>query len=256
MNEKLDYKQIAEIYSNKEKYDRELNDSEMDFHRLLIETLEWKIPNLMLVTKPNFFPITVAEVGCFNGHLIGNIIINGNKNFCRFGYDVNNKAINLAKKLYSNVEFFSEDIFESNNFFDLLILSDILEHIEDDIGFLKKAAKISNYILLNLPLEKSLSNIHRKYGFDDPSGHLRSYGLKDAKKIIKLSGLSIVNFHTTCVLESRIFDKILDLKLVHEKETASSYRKKKIILSLLRSNHWLMKMYFGHNLFAFLSSPK
>lgn len=52
----MDYKEIGEIYSNKLKYEKELDKDQIEFNRLVIETLEWKIPNLMLVTPPQFSP--------------------------------------------------------------------------------------------------------------------------------------------------------------------------------------------------------
>jgi SAM-dependent methyltransferase len=253
MSEKLDYKQIAEVYSQKPKYEQELDLNHVNFHRLLIETVEWKIPNLMLVVPPGFHPKTVAEIGCFNGHLIGNLIINGKKDFKKFGFDVSQKAINSAKILYPNVDFYCQDIFESGQFFDLLILSDIVEHIEDDLDFLKKCASISNNVLLNIPIEKALINIKRKYGFGDPSGHLRWYSIADSKKLISLSGFTIIRSSIACLLEDKVFDKIMDLKLLFKQQDILDLRKKKAALFLFRSNRWLLRKYFGFNFFAFLT---
>jgi 2-polyprenyl-3-methyl-5-hydroxy-6-metoxy-1,4-benzoquinol methylase len=150
----MNYKDIGLLYSQKDKYLKELDSSTYEFQRLLLETLEWKIPNLALVIPPSFSAQKVAEVGCFNGHLIANIAINGHQNFLRYGYDVNKYAIDCGKKLYKNVNFSYQDIFEAEENFDLLILSDIIEHIEDDQSFLHDCSRFSKNILINLPLEK------------------------------------------------------------------------------------------------------
>ena len=207
LENKIDYQQISQIYESKEKYINEMDSSTIDYQRLLIETVEWKIPNLMVVVPANIRPQTVAEVGCFTGHLIANIFINGQQSFEKYGYDVNQAAIKVARNTYLNVQFSGEDIFESGKKFDLLILSDIIEHIEDDLSFLKKCHSLSANLLVNIPLEKSFSQIGRKYGFDDPSGHLRAYNLRDAQKLIDDSGYNIVNQQTLC-----FYDSFLDRK--------------------------------------------
>ena len=79
--------------------------------RLLIETVEWKIPNLMLAIPQNFQPKSVIEVGCLCGHLIANILINGQRDFQRIGCDINPESIKLGRYLYPHVNFLAEDIF-------------------------------------------------------------------------------------------------------------------------------------------------
>ncbi len=248
----MDYKDIGLLYSKKEKYLKELDASSYEFQRLLIETLEWKIPNLALVIPPSFFAQKVAEIGCFNGHLIANIAINGNRNFVRYGYDVNNYAIDCGKKIYNNVSFYCQDIFEAEEHFDLLILSDIIEHIEYDRDFLRNCSSLSKNILINLPLEKCINNMNRSYGYNDPSGHLRSYSLKSALNLINKSGLRVVTQNVSCVFDSYIFKKRLELQLIHYPNLEKSINLKKQQLKLLRMMPWFINIYFGTNLFAFL----
>lgn len=248
----MNYKDIGLLYSQKDKYLKELDSSTYEFQRLLLETLEWKIPNLALVIPPSFYAQKVAEVGCFNGHLISNIAINGNQNFLRYGYDANKSAIDCGTKLYKNVTFSSQDIFEVQEKFDLLILSDIIEHIENDQSFLRNCSQLSKNILINLPLEKCLANINRQYGYNDPSGHLRSYSLNSALNLIHQSGLRVVTQNVSCVFDSYIFDKRLQLKLIHYPNLEKSINLKKKQLKLLRRMPWFVNIYFGGNLFAFL----
>ncbi len=76
--------------------------------------------------------------------------------------------------------------------FDVLILSDIIEHIENDEYFLESCGEITYYILIKLPLEK---NLHTKFlrkigkltdlGVVHPSGHLHEYNIKTGINLIK-----------------------------------------------------------------------
>ena len=101
----MDRAAIGDLYAGKQKYVEELDPAEAAFQRLLVETVEWKLPHLMEVVPPDFAPTSVAEIGCFVGHVIGNLLINGRRSFLRAGFDVNADAIAVAKRLYPEVEF-------------------------------------------------------------------------------------------------------------------------------------------------------
>ncbi len=248
----MKYEEIQKLYQEKPKYVRELDSSTHDYSRLLIETVEWKIPHLMNAIPYDFTPNSVVEVGCFCGHLIGNMLVNGKSDFERYGYDINSNAIEIARKNYVGVDFFCEDAFETNRKFDLLILSDIVEHIEDDIGFLNKSRSISGAVVLNLPLEKSISTAKREYGFSDPSGHLRAYSLKDALALIEKANFSIVSCHTVCVIDSPVFKKIKQLVPTEVSKPLFKKAKKKVIENL-QGLPMFNRIYHSSNLFAFLT---
>lgn len=254
----MDYKQLEELYSNNKKYVNELDPSSINFERLLIETIEWKIPHLMEIIPHNYHPSSVGEIGCFAGHLIGNISINGRKDFKACGYDINPNAVDFARSLYPKVSFFSQDCFSSGDFFDLLILSDIVEHIENDEAFLKQCHSVSKFVLLNLPLEKSIASRNRKYGFDDPSGHLRAYGIKDAESLIERSGYRIINKQILSIVNTPtdIKRRQIDLRQVGVVSPSRLWIEKSKSAMRIFSSHipMLQKAIYGCNLFAFLES--
>ena len=75
--------------------------------------------------------------------------------------------------------------------FDLVTHCDVLEHVPDDIGFLRDAAALAETVLINLPLEDNWLNAGRSYGPTDVSGHLRKYGLTDGFRLVAQAGLEI-----------------------------------------------------------------
>ena len=94
--------------------------------------------------------------------------------------------------------------------------------------------------------------MNRQYGYNDPSGHLRSYSLKSALNLIHQSGLRVVNQNVSCIFDSYIFEKRLELKLIHCPHLEKAINLKKKQLKLLRMMPWFVNIYFGANLFAFL----
>jgi SAM-dependent methyltransferase len=206
---------------------------------------DWKIRNLLKCLPENFKAANILEVGCAFGYILNNIsrILNiSNKT----GIDISGNNIDAAKTFYPDCNYFrgtlEEYILSGAVHFDLIVLSDIVEHISDDVGFMKSIAGVSEYTLLNLPLEKSFANRNRKYGEDDPSGHLRCYDEADAVKLVKAAGYEIINSFTSVAF----FDKAY--RNIYRKRRAARLMKK----SLPKMIFW-SSFYFAQDRFKLMS---
>ncbi len=169
--------------------------------RIVLEVQEFKIPNLMSVIPIGFKYESIAEIGCATGELIATFPGANIKR--RIGFDLSKKNIATAKARFPGTTFCSDDFRSFPEHFDIVILSDILEHVPDDAQFLRDAAKLGKLILVNLPLEKCLTNLCRNYGPEDSSGHLRKYSFVDGMKLFEEAGLAVLELQRTWVLESR-----------------------------------------------------
>jgi len=82
---------------------------------------------------------TVLDIGCGNGALAYSIAKTTNANV--IGIDINPKTIEKAKVLHShkNVQYVTGDATKKTieNNFDVVVLSNVLEHIEQRVSFLK-----------------------------------------------------------------------------------------------------------------------
>ena len=149
-----------------------------------------------------------------------------------------------------------------DNKYDIILLSDIVEHIPDDLEFLKKVRDISSYVLLNLPLERSFKNRNRNYGEQDPSGHLRCYDKDMAVRLVNLAGFEIVTSFTSIASSDKQFYEM------YKKNRALRVRKKPFHLRLFWSffyysedklkmmNSRITERIYGTNYFALLKSVK
>lgn len=88
-----------------------------------------------------------------------------------------------------------------------MLLSDILEHLEDDVGLLHACGSMGKYVLLKLPLEKVEEYRNRKYGMEDKEGHLGAYGKEDAFKMFAEAGLRAVRFFEAQYVREPVFRK-------------------------------------------------
>jgi len=81
-------------------------------------------------------------------------------------------------------------------------MSDVLEHVPDDVGFLRDAARLGRIVLVNLPLEDNWLNDRRAYGPNDVSGHLRRYSLADGLALFERAGLEVLQHAQVWVHET------------------------------------------------------
>lgn len=173
--------------------------------------VDWKVRNLCSLVPPTQSFANITEVGCAMGILLNKVA--GRLNIkTRTGIDIASENVRMAGELFPECRFFRGTLEEyitqpeykmqpGKN--DLMILSDIVEHIPDDVQFMRNVSNVSNYVLFNLPLEKCYRNRNRNYGTSDPSGHLRNYNEKDASALVHAAGFKIVKSFT----DNAHFDK-------------------------------------------------
>lgn len=216
MPETIDY---AKFYDEDSKY-QELRKSESISRKIrLKEVDEYKNKYLSELVPANIRFNTILEVGCATGDIISRFPIDiPPKN--RYGIDISPKNIEFAKNEYPDVNFFDSnfEIFLKSEGkkieMDIIILSDILEHVENDVELLKMAGIYAKYVLVNIPMEKCWRNRNRKYGINDRSGHLRAYDINDVEKLIANVRLKKINFIQRYFCREPLYKKHLKERLL------------------------------------------
>jgi SAM-dependent methyltransferase len=194
----MDNFDFKEFYDHQPDYAAFRNDT--DKRREYDIAVTWKVNNLCSLVPDSISFSNILEIGCAMGILL-NKVSDSLSIKDRAGLDISAENIKLAKQLFPECTFIQgkvEDIElillteKQGKKFDLVILSDIVEHIPDDLDFMKKVSGISSYVMINLPLEKCYRNRNRNYGVDDPSGHLRNYNRHDAERLAESAGFKII----------------------------------------------------------------
>ncbi len=138
----------------------------------------------------------VLDIGCGNGFVASQVAKKARK---VTGIDTDETHIALAKKHHhpKNVEFILGDatIYTFENQYDAIILSNVLEHIENRIPFLKSIQKLSTTLLIRVPmLDRDWLPLYKKslgmFYFCD-STHFTEYTLQSFQEEINAAGLSI-----------------------------------------------------------------
>ena len=255
------YKKInfEELYNNDLKEYKEIREKDSEYKKRYLQEIDlWKNKYMisLISKKPGINKI--IEIGCATGDLLQRFPINV-KPENRFGIDISKKNILFAKKNYPKINFIHgtiDNLDFPKNYFDLLILSDIIEHVEKPLQFLRKTSQISKYIVINLPLQKCQYYKNRKYGPDDEDGHLRAYNFDEALSLIGRSGLKIIKYKQKYICKEDFFQRRLIRDFFPNMNFSQSIRSLPKFFKLLILNVIFYKVYFASNLFAFLKKEE
>jgi len=163
-----------------------------------------KVDQISLVIPPKFKAKSLLDVACGAGLVTVKVAEKLNSRY-NVGIDISRTMINKAKKVDKDrlVNWKMSDVFNYNtkNKFDLILCVDILEHVENDLEFLKKVGQLGKYIVIKTPLEKSMfSRLLVKLKIFDPwkdtekrYGHVQHYDEKNLDELFRQSNLTIVN---------------------------------------------------------------
>jgi len=166
------------------------------------------------------------EVGCGAGDLLVSLAHRG---YGGVGIDISAEAIEAAKERLKSTAISAEQkqIDDVDGTFDVVIASEVLEHCEDDLGFLGKlTTKISpgGYLVLTVP-----AHMHKWGANDDFSGHVRRYERAELKQKIGQAGLDLVHIYSYGVpiynLMKPFYDRAIRKK-VNEEEILDDRTKK------------------------------
>ena len=191
---------FAQLYDSHPEYDARRRENSPERAQIQLEVEHFKLPYLL--RQMNGLQIrSVLEIGCATGELIAAFpTVEGG---IRMGIDISQRNIEVARERFPFVQFQSGDFRQLDlPRFDLVILSDILEHVVDDTNFLFEASNLATQVLVNLPLECNWLNRKRAYGPTDTSGHLRAYDLNQGLNLFRSAGLEVQKWQQVWIHET------------------------------------------------------
>lgn len=139
-----------------------------------------------------------CEVGCGSGE----ILVTLSKKFKEatfHGYDISENAIKIAKpKENSNIKFECKDISKNKIDLkhDLLLIIDVIEHIENYFAFLRDVRYLSKHTIFHIPLDMALWTLFReKMLIESKSrvGHIHNFTEDFILEILQDNGYKIVD---------------------------------------------------------------
>ena len=152
-------------------------------------------------------PASICEVGCGAGEILVELqnLMGPATRFT--GYDISPEALAICRpKQNENLQFMEADFLTSDSAdFDLLLLIDVLEHIEDYTGFLRKLRNRADKFMFHIPLDLHVSSLLRVKPLLDARssvGHLHFFTREIALAVLADTGYRVIDTRfTPCALE-------------------------------------------------------
>lgn len=166
------------------------------------EDSPWKARQVAdLINRNKVEVFTFCEVGCGTGEILMNL--SHSFPHVQFtGYEIAPHAYNRAKqKETSQLSFKFGDVLEENvTSFDVVLVADVIEHVENYIGFIKGLKSVGRYKIFHIPLDLSVQSLYRSWPITNLRknvGHIHSFFKESALETLKDCGYSIVDFKYT-----------------------------------------------------------
>jgi len=172
-----------------------------------LEHSDWKARQvLQMLQKHHIEPRLICEVGCGAGGILEALRNRlGSEPQC-VGYDVSPQAIELAReKQCDGVRFRLGTPAAEDGPFDLVMAMDVLEHVEDYLGFIRNLKPLAPWTVLHIPLDLSAVSLMRPMYLQmarEHVGHLHYFTLETALASVRHGGFEVKDwFYTSVELE-------------------------------------------------------
>jgi SAM-dependent methyltransferase len=142
---------------------------------------------------------TISEIGCGSGEILIQLEskLPDVTNF--FGFDISKDAINIAKKKETNkIKFEIKDISNKseNCFYDLQLVIDVIEHLDNYFNFLTGIVTKSQYTIFHIPLDMCIWSLFREkilIESKDRVGHIHNFTEDFIMNILSDYGFEILD---------------------------------------------------------------
>ena len=155
-----------------------------------------------MLQKDRLNPTTICEVGCGAGEVL-KLLQNSMDDACSFwGYDISPQAMAMCEsKANEKLQFRLADISqEEGTFFDLILVLDVIEHVEDYFGLLRRIRPKSDLKIFHFPLDLSVQAVLRKRGLltrRELYGHIQYFTKETALETLTDVGYELLDYFYT-----------------------------------------------------------
>lgn len=119
-----------------------------------------------LLSRNRLRPKTICEAGCGAGEVLRQLQLRMLPDCEFWGFDISPQAIEFARpRSNKHMHFELGDLCkQSDAHFDLLLVLDVVEHVEDCFAFLRDVRERATHAVFHLPLDISVQAVARKHG--------------------------------------------------------------------------------------------
>src|SRR6185436_10594841 len=156
-----------------------------------------------MIERNRLQPKTICDVGCGAGEVLRLLQDRLNQDCVFCGYDISPQALEMCRgRSNERLRFKLGDVSKSEGtFFDLMLVLDVVEHVDDYFGFLNAIRPKSELKIFHIPLDLSVQTVLRKRGLlkrRELHRHLHYFTKQTAIETLKDCGYTLLD----CVFTS------------------------------------------------------
>jgi len=163
------------------------------------EESPWKARYVLrILAKNRIVPRTICDVGCGAGEVL-RLVQTGLDQGCSLsGYDISPQAIELAQhRANDRLHFTLGDVREEPGAsFDLILLLDVIEHLENYFDFLRDVQPLATYKIIQIPLDITVRSVAagNLIKWRAAHGHLHYFTKDVAIQMLRDLGYEVVDY--------------------------------------------------------------
>ena len=149
----------------------------------------------ILARHPEVQPNTICEIGCGAGGILSELqkILPSHTTFT--GYEISSQAHALSARFAnSQCQYVLGDAFADPSMYDLVLVMDVVEHVEDCFSFLRRTKQKGRWKLYHIPLDTHVSATLRGVTAWDSVGHIHLFTIETALKSVEYTGHRVIDW--------------------------------------------------------------
>ena len=168
-----------------------------------VEISPWSAKQIFrMMKRNNIAPKTICEVGCGAGEILRQLQLRMNDECTFRGYEISPQAIELCKsRANEQLQFTLADFRQEKDvFFDLILIIDVIEHVEDYFSFMRDIQPKGLYKIIHIPMDLTMRSFFRGrlLQLRNEHGHIHYFTKDIALAMLKDSGYEVLDyFYTT-----------------------------------------------------------
>lgn len=156
---------------------------------------------LYMMARHTLVPKTICEVGCGAGEILKQLQQNMAEDCLFWGYEISPQALQIAQmRANDRLHFQLANIKQEKDiFFDLILLIDVIEHVEDCFDFLRALKQKSTYKIIHIPLDLSARAVMRGSLLQvrEQHGHIHYFSKELALQTLQDTGYKVLDYFYT-----------------------------------------------------------
>ncbi len=154
---------------------------------------------IQLINRNHIYFKTVCEIGCGTGEILVQLANSFDETEMFYGFDISADAIDIAKRKETNrIRFEHKDISETpdKTFYDLLLVIDVIEHIDNYFRFLDNIVTMGKYTIFHIPLDICVWSLFREKMLIESKqrvGHIHNFTEEFITSILMDKGFRVID---------------------------------------------------------------